>query len=78
MYKTDRTFTFYQKLKMEIEPEENQKGFYYTVTDEQIREHQQRTVKQIFEWLESTLEFIHRFQTPEERERMNKIRKGEF
>lgn len=63
---------------MDIEPIENQKGFYYTVTDEQIREHQQRSVAEIFEWLESTLEFIYRFQTPEERERMHKIKKGEF
>jgi hypothetical protein len=63
---------------MEIEPQEGQKGFYYSVTDEQIREHQQRTTNEIFEWLETTLEFIYRFQTPEERERMNKIRKGEF
>ena len=63
---------------MDIEPQENQKGFYYSVTDEQIREHQQRSVKEIFEWLESTLEFIYRFQTPRERERMNKIRRGEF
>ena len=63
---------------MDIEPVENQKGFYYFVTDEQIREHQQRSVAEIFEWLESTLEFIYRFQTPEERERMHKIRRGEF
>lgn len=63
---------------MEIEPQESQKGFYYTVSDEQISEHRQRTVKQVFEWLESTLEFIHRLQTPHERDRMHKIRKGEF
>ena len=63
---------------MEIEPEENQKGFYYTVTDAQIREHQQRSMFEIFEWLETTNEFIYKLQTPEERERMNKIRRGEF
>lgn len=63
---------------MEIEPEENQKGFYYTVTDEQIREHKKRTMFEIFEWLESTNQFIYKLQTAEERERMNKIRKGEF
>ena len=63
---------------METEPQQNQKGFYYSVTDEQIREHQQRCVKEIFEWLESTNEFIYNIQTPEERERMMNIRKGEF
>lgn len=63
---------------MEIEPKEGQKGFYYSVTDEQIREHQQRTVAEVFEWLESTLQFVYKMQTPEERERMNKIRRGEF
>lgn len=63
---------------MDTEPTKDQKGFYYTVTDEQIREHQQRSVKQIFSWLETTLEFIYRMQTPEERKRMQEIRKGEF
>lgn len=55
-----------------------QKGFHYTVTDEQIRQHRQRTVAEIFEWLETTNEFLYNFQTPEERERMHKIRKGEY
>ncbi len=31
------------------------KGFHYTVTDEQIKEHQKRSVKEIFEWLETTI-----------------------
>lgn len=57
---------------------QKQKGFYYTVTDEQIKEHRQRSVKEIFEWLESTNEFLWKFQTPVERERMMKIRKGEY
>ena len=50
------------------------KGFHYTVTDEQIREHQKRSVKEIFEWLEKTNKFIHSIQTPEERERMRKAK----
>ncbi len=53
------------------------KGFHYTVTDEQIREHQQRSIKEIFEWLEKTNKFIYSIQTPEERERSRKI-KGKF
>lgn len=54
------------------------KGFYYSVTDEQIRQHKQRTVAEIFEWLESTNKFLWDFQTPEERVRMHKIRRGEY
>ena len=63
---------------METNKPERQIGFHYTVTDEQIRQHRQRTVAEIFEWLETTNEFLYRFQTPTERERMHKIRKGEF
>ncbi len=63
---------------MENKKQSSGKGFYYHVTDEQIKEHQQRTVAQIFEWLESTNEFLYKFQTEEERERMHKIRRGEF
>lgn len=63
---------------MATKNEQSRRGFYYHVTDEQIKEHQQRTVEEIFEWLESTNEFLAKFQTPEERERMLKIRKGEF
>ncbi|MEO5570109.1 MAG: hypothetical protein ABIT08_10270 [Bacteroidia bacterium] len=55
-----------------------QKGFYYTVTDEQIKMHQQRSVEEIFEWLEGTNKFLWDTQTLEERERMFKIRKGEY
>lgn len=63
---------------MNKKKDKKQFEFYYEVTDEQIREHQQRSVKEIFEWLESTNEFIYNLQTPEERERMMKIRRGEF
>jgi hypothetical protein len=50
------------------------KGFHYTVTDEQIKQHQQRSLKEIFEWLENTNKFIHALQTPEERERMKRAK----
>lgn len=50
----------------------------YYVTDEQIREHQKRSVTEIFEWLESTNEFLFRFQTPEARENWFKLRRGEY
>jgi len=45
-------------------------GFYYEVTDEQIAQHRKRSINEIFEWLESTSEFIYKLQTNEERERV--------
>jgi hypothetical protein len=62
-----RTFIFFQKSEMKKDSGQKQIGFYYTVSD-----------KEIFEWLESTNEFLWRFQTPVEKERMRKIRKGEY
>lgn len=50
------------------------KGFHYTVTEEQIAEHQKRSLKEIFEWLETTSKFIYQMQTPEERERMRRAK----
>lgn len=49
-------------------------GFYYTVTDEQIREHRKKSVEEIINWIESTAKFIYDLQTPEERERMKKAK----
>ena len=57
--------------------EEKTELLYY-VTDEQIREHQKRSVREIFEWLETTNEFLFRFQTPEARENWFKLRRGEY
>ncbi len=49
---------------------ENQnKGFHYTVTDEQIAAHQKLTLHEIFEWLESTNRFVRKVQTLEEKGR---------
>ena len=50
------------------------KGFHYTVTDEQIKEHQKRSIEEIFEWLEKTNKFIYEMQTPEERARMRMMK----
>ena len=62
--------------KYEVIPklENAEKGFHYTVTDEQIREHQQRSLKDIFEWLEKTNKFVYALQTAEEREIARKIK----
>lgn len=53
------------------------RGFSYTVTKEQVEQHQKRSVEEILIWLQSTYQFIRAVQTPEERERMDKIRRGE-
>lgn len=50
------------------------KGFHYTVNEEQIREHQKRSIKEIFEWIEKTSKFIYSIQTPEARERMERAK----
>ena len=49
-------------------------GFEYSVSDEQIREHQQRSPAQICKWLEETNRFLYKVQTPEERKRMMLMR----
>ena len=54
------------------------KGFFYEVSDEQIALHQKRSLEEIFQWLSSCSKFIHALQTQEERERMKKIKCGEF
>ena len=54
--------------------ENENKGFHYTVTDEQIRIHQNRSVQEIFEWLESTSRFVYNLQTPEEKERSRSVK----
>lgn len=66
--------------KSNIQPklENANKGFDYEVTDEQIKQHQQRTLKEILDWLENTNKFIYSIQTPEERERAKKIKRGEL
>lgn len=57
---------------MDIKPKlENAfKGFHYSVTEEQIKAHQQKSVSEILMWIEETSKFIYEAQTPEERLRM--------
>lgn len=54
------------------------KGFYYTVSDDQIRQHQKRSFSEILNWLEEMNTFIYTLQTPLERERAVKIKNGDF
>lgn len=45
------------------------KGFYYTVSEEALAEHAERTVAERLQWSWNTMEFIASLQTPEERRR---------
>ncbi len=65
-----------KKPEPEIIPkkENADKGFHYTVTDEQIKQHQARSIKEIFDWLQKTNKFIYAVQTPEERLRMKRAK----
>lgn len=57
---------------MDIKPklENANKGFHYSVTDEQIKAHQQKSIDEILMWIEETSKFIYEIQAPEERRRM--------
>ncbi len=61
---------------MKIQPkiENTNKGFYYTVSDEQIAAHQRKTVEEICLWIENTYKFIYAAQTPEERMQMHLVK----
>lgn len=67
-----------EKYKVKPKKENSNKGFHYTVTDEQIKGHQKLSVKEIFEWLEKTNKFIYSLQTPEERKIYRSIKNIEF
>ena len=66
------------KNKIIPKKENFNKGFYYTVTDEQIAAHQRRSLQEIFQWLEEMHGFIYTLQTQEERLRIQKKIKGKW
>ena len=49
-------------------------GFFYTVTDEQIAQHQKLSISQIFEWLDSTRRLVESVQTEKEKEFAKKLK----
>lgn len=49
-------------------------GFRYHVTLEQMREHQKRTPEEIFLWIEEYALFLHTFQTEEEKAITRKLK----
>ena len=61
---------------MKITPiKENENiGFHYTITDEQLEARSKMTTEEIINWVEETAQFIYEIQTPEERERMKKAK----
>ncbi|MBL7921617.1 MAG: hypothetical protein JNJ40_14980 [Bacteroidia bacterium] len=61
-------------MKINPKKENENIGFHYTATDEQIKLHQQKSAEEIVNWLESTAKFIYEMQTPEERERVKKAK----
>jgi hypothetical protein len=46
------------------------KGFHYTVSDEELARHQQRTIEERVEWVWQTMLLLRAVQTREERIRM--------
>jgi uncharacterized protein YozE (UPF0346 family) len=61
-------------MKIKPKKENENVGFHYAVTDEQIKAHQAKSFEEIVNWVESTAKFIYEMQTPEERERMKKAK----
>lgn len=49
-------------------------GFYYTVTKEQVLQHQKRSIVQILQWLYETNLLLSKVQTQEEKDRMKNFK----
>jgi hypothetical protein len=49
--------------------ENEHKGYFFSISDEAIYAHRNRSVEDIFNWLESANRFVYAMQTPEERHR---------
>ena len=54
---------------MQAKLENENRGYFFTVTDQEITEHLNRSIEDIFNWLELTNKFVYELQTPEERVR---------
>lgn len=66
------------KNKIIPKKENENKGFSYTVSDEQIAAYSKWTIAEKLRWLEETNKLIYSLQTPEERKRMLQLRNGEW
>jgi hypothetical protein len=49
-------------------------GYYYEVTDEQIVEHQKKSIMEIFQWHHDMNIFLNSVRTSEEKEIANKLK----
>jgi hypothetical protein len=58
-------------------PEKQQGGFSYWVSDEQLRAFQALSMIDRLRWVEAARQFTLAGQTPETRERMARLRRGE-
>ena len=54
--------------------ENENKGFFYTVSDEQIAQYATLTIKQKLQWLYDCNSFLARVQTPKERQFMEEMK----
>lgn len=50
--------------------ENEQRGYFFTISDEAILEARKRSIEDIFQWLENANRFVYALQTPEERLRI--------
>jgi len=49
-------------------------GFKYSISLEQMKEHQGKSAEEIFTWIEEYARFLDAFQTPEDKERMRMMK----
>jgi hypothetical protein len=52
------------------------KGFKYFVSEEQVKIHQQRSVKEILQWLHETNYFLKNVQNDDEKNMMKQIKEN--
>ena len=50
------------------------KGYFFDVTEEEIKQHLNRSPKDIFQWLESTNRFVSQIQTSTEKKRSKTVK----
>jgi hypothetical protein len=61
-------------MKLKPKEENKNRGFHYTVTDEQIEAYKKLSIGEKLRWLEETSRLIYELQTPEERERCKRAK----
>jgi hypothetical protein len=59
-------------MKFSPKKENENVGFFYHVSEEQLDERRKMTVKEILQWLEDGAKFLYAIQTPEERDRVKR------